>query len=354
VGSYVDLSHRVVARYLRADSYGDPSELLRKYEAQVAEYAKLEQVAIGWLEGYRELERLRATRASREEQDAVRERHMVTDVTKDAQGRFKSYKDLAGGPVRAVIREGRSGWVGATAKEFCLGLLQQFALPAGVRKSIEASSTWWHKAVRLPRGKTYEEGEALGVELYLDHLKTFRKYEKVYADAVRIGKAHSGEGEGATRVVAGPFTVVNTGGFSTEVMARSAKVAIVVAQRMEGIGLGKVCYGDLHLSGKLMGKNVAAFYSPGHDEMFIRPNIPGDAIRYICHELTHRLVNKHLRSKQSEIAQLYGNCKATGRFVSPYARKGGPEENFCEMVSFWALGMLHPDMIALLRDILVS
>lgn len=353
----MDLSHRVVARYLRADSYGDPSELLRKYQAQVADYAKHEQLAIGWLEGYREVERLRGSGGTKAEQEAVRERHMITDVTRDAEGRLRSYKNLAGGPVGAVLHEGRSGWVGAVAKEFCLGLLQQFALPAGVRKSIEVSSAWWNKGVRLPRagrGGTYEEGEALGVELYLDHLETFRKYEKVFEKAIQLGKAHSGEGEGATKVVAGPFTVVNTGGFSSEVVARSAKVAVVVAQRMEGIGLGKVCYGDLHLSGKLMGKNVAAFYSPGHDEMFIRPNIPGDAVRYICHELTHRLVNKHLRSKQSEIAQLYGNCKATGRFVSPYARKGGPEENFCEMVSFWALGMLHPDMIALLRGILVS
>jgi hypothetical protein len=348
----VDLCHRVVARYLLADSYGDPSELLRKYQEKVAEYATHEKTAFEWLQGYREIERLRASGSTREEQDAVRERYMITDVTKDAQGRLKSYKNLAGGPVGAVAHSGRSGWVGAMAKELCLGILQQFALPAGVRKSIEASSTWWNKTVRLPRGQTYEAGEALGVDLYLDHLKTFRKYEKVYADAIRLGKAHSGEGEGATKMEAGPFTIVNTGGFGPDVMTNSAKVAMEVARRMEGIGLGKVCYGDLHLSGKLMGKNVAAFYSPGHDEMFIRPNIPGDAIRYICHELTHRLVNNHLRSKKTEIDQLYGSLKASGRFVSPYARKGGPEENFCEMVSFWAIGMLHPDMVDLLRQII--
>jgi hypothetical protein len=441
----MSLAERVARRYLRriADSYGDPAELLQAYGRMIARYAAHEDTAKNWLRARQEIERLTLEGPhTKPERERLRETHMI-EVT-DKTERRTSFRDKAGPPTMEVAYNGRSGALGKLADRLCLAILQQLVLPPGLRRSVEASAKWWDKAVRRPRGKSYEEGQALELEQYLEHLEVFRKYEKIYEEAIRVGKPHMAEGEGATRMKAGPFVVVNTGGFSPDSMDVCVKLAEDAARLMEGIGLGKVCYGDMLMSNRLMNKqNVMAFYSPEQDEMFIRINATPGAVRFICHELTHRLVNKFLQSKKHEIAQLYATinthsrflsqtemppsgdkveykgkmmhvvntdarrksvslgyaentecfvCAEKGRahheddeehkapirrrevyqmpvamfyklkgveqkvdpmdFITPYAKVGGPEENFCEMVSFYALGKLPKAQLDLLLPIL--
>jgi len=332
------------------------------------------------------------------------------------------------------------------AKDLCWAILQQTVLPPKIRKSIEAIAKFYARTPRLdPRGSTYEESLAKRVALYLDFLEDFRKHEKVFEAAISQGKQHSGEGEGATRVKAGPFTLVNSGGFGSEQMQNIAKLVEEAAQKMAGIGLGKVNYGDIILSNRIERPNWAAFYVVAKDEMFIRADskMNMDTVRVLCHELTHRLEHKFLQGKKHEISKLYATinthssfmsetelpafgatvpyqdklwkvverdvrrrtvkvspanplqcfvCAEKGRaehepdeehkfpiarmetivmpaatffklngveqkvdpldFITAYAKKGGPGENFAEMVSFMALGKLPQAQVDLLLPIL--
>lgn len=341
---------RVATRYMRAlrASEEDLAGLLARYRGELARYAAHEKTATEWLRAHGEIERLGTDPASETERTRLRETHLMEDVRRDARGNIVSYKLRSSGPAGAVGYNGRSGEVGRAADRLGLAILQQLKLPPNLRKAVEVSVRWWGKKVTLPKG------DAPRVEMYLEHLEVFRKYERLYEDALRLGAPHSEEGEGATRTPVGPFTVVNGGGFGDDVMAQCAEVVAEVARRMTTIGLGKVCYGDLLITGKLMNKkNVMAFYSPASDEMFIRPvQATDDAVRFICHEITHRLVSKMLHGRRPEIEALYETVQASGRFVTPYARTGGPEENFCEMVSFWAMGRLPQDQIALLERVI--
>jgi hypothetical protein len=284
------------------------------------------------------------------------------------------------------------------------------------------------------------------VQLYLDFLEDFRKHERLFGLALQQGKAHATDEASTTRLKAGPFILVNTGGFDMDTMMAAAKLVEEAAKRMDSIGLGKVCYGDVLLSNRLAGKaTVAAFYVVASDEMFVRADLrtTEDTVRVTCHELTHRLEHKFLAGKEREIAQLYAKinthsgfmsntempafgapltykgelwkvvdrdtrrrsvklapanplrcfvCAEKGRkehvpdeehkfpiarketivmpaehfykmqgmeqkvdpldFITNYAKKGGPSENFAEMVSFYAIGKLPKEQLDLLLPIL--
>lgn len=343
---------RVVLRYLVAS--GDLPDLLRRYRERLAHYAAHEQKADLWLQAADKIEQLQKEGPhTKDEQEHLRSTHMHDVESRDSSGRPTSWREKSGPMTGAVENGGRSGEVGGAGKTLALAILQQLTLPTTLRKAVESSAKWWGKAVRGPRGESRAEKQRLGVQLYLEHLTIFRKYEKLYEDAIASGKQHSAEGEGATRLPAGPFTVVNTGGFDQDIMAECVKVVHKAAVAMQGIGLGKVLYGDVLISGKVMGKKDAAFYDPRQDEMFVRPNATDAAVRVICHELTHRLVAKFLQARIDEIDRIYATIKTQGMgFVTLYAKSGGPEENFCEMVGSHAIGRLPKEQFELIAPLL--
>jgi len=142
---------------------------------------------------------------------------------------------------------------------------------------------------------------------YAKLLKEFRQQVAIAYEAIQKGKTHAAEGA-TTKLNAGPFKVVNTGGFSDEAMEEAAKAVMKAAQLLSGIGLSRICYGDVLVSNTLTSRsNVMAFYLIGKDEMFVRANVRADAdiVRFICHELAHRLEHKFLKAKGHEIAGLY-------------------------------------------------
>ena len=399
-------SKRVVARFLhrQADSYGDPVELLRAFREGVKDFAKHEDEVKDWLKAFAEVQRIRAT-GDYSQTDPIRK-------TMRQPGAYGGYREKGSDAVMAVLHEGRTGSLGRTGKNLCYALLQQLTLPQTLRRAVEASAKWWNKAIRLPKGDTAEESDAVQRELYLDHLETFRKYEKLYEKAIREGKAHSEEGEAATKLKAGPFNVINTGGFPAETMAVAAKAVEEAVHKLQAIGLDKVCYGNVLITSQILSSRTAAFYAPDKDELFVRPFVGMDAefVRVICHELTHRLVNKFIKSRKYDIEALYNTLRdgiynypevgtkvtiegypatvidisernkvvyvesageeyqypiveylksqglptapKTFTFVTGYAKSGGPEENFCEMVSFYAMGKLPQDQLDLLLPIL--
>ena len=438
---------RIVSQYRRrlADSMGDPHELYEAFRAQVSRYAEKAPLAKRYLEAFQEVQKLMAAGASAEKLKEVRHRGMVETMEPDASGRSPT-RDLA---YEVTTHGSQHGWgkISSIASKLCLAVLQQLVLPPKLRKSIEAIAKFYDREPRMNlKGKTYEETLAKRVGLYLDFLEDFRKHEKVFEMALREGHTHLSEGEGATQIKAGPFTLVNTGGFDHAKMENVAKLVEEAAHKMKALGLGKVCYGNVNVTNRISGNaNVQAFYYNSNDEMFVRADAKAHSstVRIVCHELTHRLDHKFLQSKQHEIAQLYKTinthstymsetempeygapisykgelwkvmekdtrrrslklapanplrcfvCAEKGRsehvpdeehkfpiarkevltmpveafyklqgktqkvdpldFITPYAKKGGPAENFCEMVSFLALGELPKEQVDLLAPIL--
>jgi hypothetical protein len=445
----MSLAERIAQRYRQrvADSFGDPKALLAGFKQAVAKYSEKEQNAKNYLAAFAEVERLKTQGATAEEIQAARERGMQESFVGLRDKVVK--RDLS---YDVTTHAAQHGWekIKEAAQNLCYAILQQLALPPKFRKSVEAIAKFYARTPRAnPRGKTYEESLAKRVQLYLDFLEDFRKQEKVFDVIIAQGKQHSSEGEGATQLKAGPFTLVNTGGFSPEQMQNIAKLAAEAAQKMEGIGLGKVCYGEVLLTNRIDRPDWAAFYVIAKDEMFVRADskVTMDAVRVICHELTHRLEHKFIPEKRTQIGDLYRTikthsfvsktemphigdtvavldkflksltlkvtdydsrrqsvklvdanppecfaCAAKGKnhhendaehdipikrseyytmpfgkyfalkgekqnkdpldFITAYANKGGPGENFAEMVSFYAIGKLPKEQLDLLLPLL--
>ena len=139
--------------------------------------------------------------------------------------------------------------------------------------------------------------------------RTFREMSMAAHDAIAHGKPLAGgEGEAPEKVKAGPFTLINTGGFNDKIIAECAKVVETSAHLLQSHGLGQVCYGDVLISNTLMKSNVLAFYLIQKDELFVRANLRGKegaAVLTVLHELGHRLSFKFLKDKHHEIANIY-------------------------------------------------
>lgn len=192
--------------------------------------------------------------------------------------------------------------------ELSLAILQQFNLPSALRGKIERTAKFW-ASKQMPKTKrnkatTIEDRYDFTITLYLDQLATVRDQHAAIVEALAKGKPMS-EGDG--KIKAGPFTLVNTGGFKDEVMNEVATTVQKAASLMTAHGLGKVCYGEILVSKKVGRANVLAFYLQGSDEMFVRAGlrVNVDSVRTVMHELGHRLHRKFLASKDRQLAQLY-------------------------------------------------
>jgi len=113
------------------------------------------------------------------------------------------------------------------------------------------------------------------------------------------------------------------------------------AKALAKIGLKEFCYGKVTIvdSSKLV-HGTAAFYSRNTDEVFLSPDLKGSDVRVLCHEIAHRVHTKLRLKSRTQI--LYQQVKNLGVWVTSYA-KTSPEENFCEMVSFAAMGKLSDE-----------
>jgi hypothetical protein len=192
------------------------------------------------------------------------------------------------------------------AKTYFLAILQEYELPPATRKAIEAAARLASKtrAVRPPNNEALDVYEKL--------VGTYRAMEAAVKDALAHGKKRSEHategGPGLGKMKAGPFTLVNTGGFPEKTMEEAAKVVETAAHLLSSHGLGRVCYGEILISRTVSKASTLAFYLVGKDEMFVRANLKGhehDAVHTICHELGHRLAVMFLADKKRQINEIY-------------------------------------------------
>jgi len=216
---------------------------------------------------------------------------------------------LASGAI-GIVKRGH-GLISGPGHKLFLSILQTYTLPPALRKKIEIASRVYMKETR-PRFKN-----KYGNGLYVEYIDAYDKYFSMLSDhlnfakeAIRVGKEHAEEvpeGGAATKFKVGPFTVVNTGGFSDKQMAEVREVVSKAVTLLQSSGLSQVCYGEIQVTNTLWKANVLAFYLVGKDEMFIRANVKAnhDTVKTVLHELGHRFEHKFLKGGSKAVNQLY-------------------------------------------------
>lgn len=293
----IALVRSIVARFKVADSFGDPKTLLREFEQALQEASILPTLLIPAREFF---------------ERRVKEGPAPGASSVDDAKQISHHSDTA---YRAYFRFTKYNRMMAPGYKLFLTLIQSINLPPALRKKVEVASRMYLK-VPSPRFKAKS-----GPARYLEMIQGYDKYmETAYAHlelakaAIAQGKAHSEEGENATKLKVGPFTLVNTGGFPAKQMDEIAEIVRKATALAQASGLGEVCYGDMQVTNTIHKSNVLAFYTPANDEFFIRANVKSDSdtLHTVLHELGHRYESKFLkRPKGAEI--LYQTLKGEER-----------------------------------------
>lgn len=196
--------------------------------------------------------------------------------------------------------------------ELSLAVLQQFSLPAPLRRKIEQTAKYWAskqkaKSYRF-KGTQLDKFDTI-ISTYLTQTETILDQFSAITEALSKGKPMS-EDDGS-KLKVGPFTLVNTGGFKPEVMNDVAETVKKATSLIMAKGYGKILYGDIMVTKKVGRSNVLAFYMMNSDELLIRAGLrmSVDSIHTVLHELSHRLHRKFLQSKDQKIRALYQKYK---------------------------------------------
>jgi len=285
------IAFRVAARY--ADIIGDPVSLISKFEAAINDLAILEKHLPGLQEG----ERLFNTEGKLWSY-ADHQR-----MKQEGDPKWKQVMEYLSSRYDFVLKVKLSSYLfqKAQAAYLFLGILQQYALPAGIRKSIEAAAKYHAKTRRAP-------AKEAALEAYMKMMEVVRGHLAAAKAAIAQGKPRAQQGGDELR--AGPFRVVNTGGFDDDVLAEAAGVVEKATRLLKAKGITKPLYGDVLVSRTLDRQKVLAFYLTEKDELFVRANLRGkhhDAVRTVIHELGHRLHFKFLTGKNQEIKRIYAD-----------------------------------------------
>jgi hypothetical protein len=396
----VSLPERVRGRFLlrEADYLGDPADILPKFEDAIRSLVLPED---------------KVEEAKKVLQEALEAGQKglpmpVGPVLSEAENvAYKAYFSSARGKLKLV----------EVGHLLFLALLQNYTLPPAIRKKVELASRAYMKKVRRPIPKAHGLARDLEYfDIYDRFISGAYAHLTVAKAAIAQGKSHSEEGPGATKLKAGAFTLVNAGGFDSQVMENIQGIVEKVQSLLKAKSLGEVCYGEVQVTNTLMKAQVLAFYLIAKDELFIRANVKEnvDTIKTVLHELGHRYENKFLHNNNG-IFSLYRTLsgqeyekqraekpekpepgetivskgktyKVTGTrwsgrgiqvqleraddpkykahvpleawaelkgqksrdvskpdyigFVTNYAKKGGPAENFAEMFAFYCLSKL--------------
>lgn len=284
-----DLEHRVVARHRQAAAIVDTDETYRLLRQNLDKFDEHESLATR-AQGLLAVLKKGAARQAWDDPEYQRARTAMDDLDSDLH-----QVELA---VSYNFKlEFHRLW------PLALEVLRRYSLSATLRKRVEALAKYWHskQTVRVPRlpKSGWDRVDAI-VTLYLKQVETVRSHIGVIGEALCKGRLIS-EGDAAdpVKIKVGPFTLVNTGGFSEDVMQDVAQAVKAAADAASTSGFGKVCYGDVLVSQQISGKNTQAFYMPKSDEFFVRADAKrvGRTLHHILHELGHRMEERFLTGK---------------------------------------------------------
>lgn len=298
------LRERVVRRFV-ADSIGDIEALLQEYSKRFKEFTEFMPEATELQKKYKVVLSLSEApdTSSREAYEAWSEK--IKALRGDIPNR--AYVQAS-----TLIKYKGFAYLSAPAEKLCLAAVQQLVLPPKLRKSLEAAAKFWMKSTKRFKPKSPynfpEKYAAEVIDIYIEDSVLYLKYLKLFLEVVKTGKPHTTEGLSATSIKAGPFTVVNTGGFDAIRMSDKVNLVEDCYHRLAKIGLGKVCYGNVLITNRIHGNQaVQAFYHIQSDELFVRGDakVTMDGIQAVCHELTHRYQHKFMPDQKKRLSELY-------------------------------------------------
>lgn len=277
----MDSGTKVLSRFLTAEAIADPKVALANFVELIRRAEEKVEVPLGTVA--RALQLTEAGTLSPAEEAELRN-------IRDLSYRVAAWLKML--PENAYIH----------GSGLFLSILQKYTLPAGLRKKVEIASRAFaaKPRPRVPKG--------LLVFAAWEKLKTTLKgHAEIAAQAIAQGKLHGEDGQSSTKVKAGPFTLINTGGFSEEVMKNVGEAVEKAAKAIQQSGLGKVLYGDIHVTNTLAKSSVLAFYMMAKDEMFVRANVKAnyDTVETICHELGHRFEFMFMKGRGAALKRLY-------------------------------------------------
>lgn len=296
-----------------ADVIGDPRSLIQKFEDAVEKLAVLEKALPATLDMDKLWKKvLVEAKARGVYEETVWKEFGLTDEQLRGVTKFKALL------VDFVLKVKFSSHLfqQAQASYLFLGILQQYDLPPRTRKVIEAAAKYHAKRRNAP-------SKEKAVETYIKMMAEVRTQLAAAKEAITQGRLRSspppeaGAAAEGQDFKAGPFKLVNTGGFDAETMKEAGVAVETAANLLKGKGISRVLYGDVLVSRTLSRQNVLAFYLTQKDELFVRANLRGkqhDAVRTICHELGHRLHFKFLKDKDREIRGIYAQIARKSGF----------------------------------------
>ena len=287
-----DAAHRILARFRQGALVSDPAGALRKLRQELDRWDEhiLDAHKIQDILG--ELNKLKARDQLTPETQA--------SLNRDLSALSKPLLSIEVFIKRFYIDRFNGMWL------IALTLLQKYSLPTPLRKKVEGISRFWAtkqkpRAPRLPRGSGTERTLAV-VTYYLKYIEDTQDQLAVLTEAMTKGRPIAeGTANDAAKIKAGPFTLVNTGGFSDDVMQSVAAVCKKAADYAAMSGVGEVCYGEVNVTQKISKGN---FYMIENDELFVRAdaNTSERHLHTLLHELGHRYEHKFIK---------YQGCIAT-------------------------------------------
>jgi hypothetical protein len=295
--SDLDIAQRIVARFKGGALVADPWGMLRKFRQALDKWDEYVSDAKRIQDIYAEYHRMEARGGIPESRN--------NELSAELAEIDKSLRNAKAFVTTHYVGEFRNSW------NLSLTVLQKFSLPPALRKKVEAISRYWAtkqkiRAPRLPRGYGRDHYDAV-VTTYLKYIDLTQEQLAVLTEAMTKGRPIAeGDAEDAAKVKAGPFMLINTGGFPDDVMHSVADTVKKCAEYASTSGLGQVCYGEINVSQKIGRKNTLAFYVIAQDELFVRADAKTSTnhIHNILHELGHRYEHKFLKNKNAP-ARMY-------------------------------------------------
>jgi hypothetical protein len=305
-----DIIDAIIVRYKRGDAIADPTQLSNTIGQHLNDFAKLERDAQKLQQLTSEIKAIRARDANSEEQKPL---------WNEVFSMERVFREMLGLSAYRYYVWFRDIW------DLTLAILQQFSLPTALRRKVEQVSRYWaskqkSKNIRL-RGNPLDQYDAAATN-YLRQLSEIRGQHAVILEALSKGKPL----DESHKIKAGPFSLVNTGGFNEAIMSAAAETVQKAATLITSKGFGKVCYGNVQVSRKVGKSNVLAFYLHSSDEIFVRAGIrvSVDTLQVVLHELFHRLQRKFLSGKDRKIDELYRKCRRASESVEDAKRERLP------------------------------
>lgn len=287
----MDLSQRIVTRFLNA-ALGDPADFLQDFGKVLEDMVIPDQT----------IQRARKALTDIQAKMPDPNRNPYSEYTEEYQEASRVAYQAYG-----VIVHGRSKLAEPGHKLF-LSILQTLTLPPPLRKKVEMASRDYIREPGKPRVTARGIFQDLArLDVYDKAMGVLGKHFLVAREAIAKGQAHTSEGEGATKIKVGSFTLINTGGFPAEMMQNIGEIVGKAESLLRANDFGEICYGDVQVTNTIHKANVAAFYLIAADELYIRANVYAtkEIIHSVLHELGHRFENKKLHGRKRDIERLY-------------------------------------------------